>query len=56
MKIRSPGAELKILERGGHLMLGQGGKVRGWILAFLKRRATKGSKPQESAARELQPA
>jgi pimeloyl-ACP methyl ester carboxylesterase len=33
-----PGAELKILESGGHLMLGQGEQVRMWIEDFLARR------------------
>ena len=31
-------AKLKILESGGHLMLGQGGQVRQWIAEFLKSR------------------
>jgi len=35
-----PQAELKILESGGHLMLGQGGQVRQWIAEFLKSRRT----------------
>jgi pimeloyl-ACP methyl ester carboxylesterase len=33
-----PGAELKLLEAGGHLMLGQNQRVRGWITDFLNRR------------------
>jgi 2-hydroxy-6-oxonona-2,4-dienedioate hydrolase len=38
-------AELKVLESGGHLMLGQGEQVRQWIAEFLKsRRASSGRK------------
>jgi 2-hydroxy-6-oxonona-2,4-dienedioate hydrolase len=33
-----PGAELKVLESGGHLMLGQGQQVRKWIEDFVARR------------------
>lgn len=32
-----PGAELKVLERGGHLMVGQTDRVRTWIGDFLRR-------------------
>lgn len=31
-------ADLKILETGGHLMLGQGGQVRQWVAEFLESR------------------
>lgn len=33
-----PGAELEVLESGGHLMLGQSTQVGEWISSFLKRR------------------
>ena len=33
-----PDAELKILESGGHLMVGQGGQVKEWTEEFLRRR------------------
>jgi hypothetical protein len=36
------GAELKVLERGGHLMVGQGKQVRSWISDFLERRVRDG--------------
>mgnify|MGYP003578211342 FL=1 len=32
-----PGSELRILERGGHLMVGQADRVKGWIRDFLQR-------------------
>ena len=41
-----PGCELKVLESGGHLMLGQGEQVRSWIDDFLAR----SRKPQERKA------
>jgi pimeloyl-ACP methyl ester carboxylesterase len=36
---RISGAELKVLESGGHLMVGQSERVRKWIMDFLNRRA-----------------
>ena len=41
-----PGCELKVLESGGHLMLGQGGQIRSWIIDFLAR----SRKPRERTA------
>lgn len=32
-----PGAELKVLENGGHLMVGQSDQVKNWVSDFLKR-------------------
>ena len=33
-----PGAELRVLEHGGHLMVGQGEQVKDWIRQFLGRK------------------
>lgn len=52
-----PGAELKVLEKGGHLMLGQETEVDGLISNFLRRRISRkaikrgsGAKPVELVA------
>lgn len=44
---RIPGAELKILPSGGHLMVGQNALLQAWITDFLKRRV---GAPTEAAA------
>jgi len=53
-----PGAELHVLKSGGHLMVGQGAKVRRWVSDFLRRARVSPSKRPASVAevRERMPA
>jgi pimeloyl-ACP methyl ester carboxylesterase len=52
-----PGAELRVLQTGGHLMVGQQAKVREWIKAFLGRvEGRRASVRKPSPTKELQPA
>lgn len=46
-----PGSELKVLECGGHLMVGQGERVKDWIQDFLARR--RADHPVDRAAERL---
>lgn len=50
-----PGGELKVLESGGHLMVGQTKQVKAWISDFFKRRLPSDRQVREST-RVLQPA
>lgn len=49
------GAELRVLETGGHLMVGQEQQVNAWVADFLKRRL-KEPVSKQTAARRLEPA
>ena len=51
-----PHAELKVLESGGHLMVGQGARVRAWITEFLARRPAGSSGRAESRRSKKEPA
>jgi len=53
-----PGAELEVLESGGHLMLGQRDRVNAIIGSFLKRRLHPASsrKTKAASAKQLEPA
>ncbi|HJP67382.1 MAG TPA: alpha/beta hydrolase, partial [Sphingomicrobium sp.] len=55
-----PGAELRILKKGGHLMVGQQAQVRDWTEAFLRRTGSPQLKPsaraKPSRRRQLEPA
>ena len=57
---RIKGAELRVLEIGGHLMVGQGKQVQAWISDFLNRRLATATKPPSKRAasrdRQLVPA
>jgi pimeloyl-ACP methyl ester carboxylesterase len=54
------GAQLRVLKRGGHLMVGQQGQVREWIEAFLRQKGPNGVKQGAGAGpsrkRKLEPA
>ena len=52
---RIEGAELKVLESGGHLMVGQTEQVRGWIADFLRRRLTSKRAGTRRVAKVLEP-
>lgn len=47
---RIPGAELHVLESGGHLMLGNGQRIRQWVIEFLERKAADRRSPREAEA------
>jgi pimeloyl-ACP methyl ester carboxylesterase len=53
-----PGAELEVLESGGHLMLGQRNRVNAIIGSFLKRRLRLAAsrKTKATSAKHLEPA
>jgi len=53
-----PGAELEVLESGGHLMLGQRDRVNAIIASFLKRRLrpAPSRKTKAASAKQLEPA
>jgi pimeloyl-ACP methyl ester carboxylesterase len=55
---RIPGAELRVLESGGHLMIGREKQVTAWIRQFLAARTAVQTKrqPSKSAPAELQAA